>query len=246
MANTRKTSPAAKRRKINTTLGLNVTLRARNGGDDTCFLPAGLPFTTDDGSSTEEEDNTELEDHYLNKMTDDTDQPRETVFGPGVEVWKSHGGTIYADLDDKTKRQLREKEIWTEEAKAKVSVGSKRKVSDMARSFGGEGEMKKKEAKGKGNGKAKPPKPVKIAPYPARTPTDTMFNHGSAAIDSQGAHSRPIKPLPKRTSTLTPTSVLAGPGRVGMEASPSPPPKWAYRDATPAAGESFESGDGST
>jgi hypothetical protein len=123
------TQPALKRQK----LSFFATIRARNGGSPDSFLTpsSSSPPTNDDGSDTEEEDNTKLEEEYLNKMTDDTDRPKQTVFGEGVEVWTSHGGTVYADVNDKIKRAQREKEIWSAEARSKVSVGSKRKFEEI-------------------------------------------------------------------------------------------------------------------
>jgi hypothetical protein len=64
------------------------------------------------GSTTDEEDNDDTEQHYLNKMADDTDRKVETVFGKGVKVWKSFDGTMYADVDDGIKKQQHDEEVW--------------------------------------------------------------------------------------------------------------------------------------
>jgi hypothetical protein len=124
-----KAAPKPKRRK----LSLHTV---RNGGSTDSFIPPdALAFAADAGSDTEEEDNTVLEEEFLNRMTDDTDKKVETVFGKDIEVWKSHGGTVYADINDKVKRKMREQELWGDDQKAKVHVGSKRKAEDITLSF---------------------------------------------------------------------------------------------------------------
>lgn len=50
------------------------------------------------GSDTEEEDNTELENYYLNKK-EENERRIETVFGDGLRVWKSFGGTWYTCIE---------------------------------------------------------------------------------------------------------------------------------------------------
>ncbi|KAI4655207.1 uncharacterized protein J4E79_008272 [Alternaria viburni] len=72
---------------------------------------------TTHGSETDEEDNEDEAQEYLNKMTDDTNRKVETVFGKGVEVWKSFNGTIYADVNDKVKRKQRDEEVWGKKRK---------------------------------------------------------------------------------------------------------------------------------
>jgi hypothetical protein len=124
-------TPASKRQK----LSLFDTTRVRNGGGSTDYVtpsstPGLSPEADDRGSSTEEEDNTEIEEMYLNKMTDDTDRPKTTVFGEGVNVWTSHNGTTYADLNDKVKREQREKELWTSRELKIVEAGVKRKYKE--------------------------------------------------------------------------------------------------------------------
>jgi hypothetical protein len=64
--------------------------RARNGGNSTSFVSTsntGIMDTTF-GSTTDEEDD-DTEQQYLKKMVFDTDRKAETVFGKGVDVWKS-------------------------------------------------------------------------------------------------------------------------------------------------------------
>jgi hypothetical protein len=75
---------------------------------------------TTHGSETDEEDNEDTAQHYLNKMTDDTDRIVETVFGKGVEVWKSFNGTVYADVDDETRKKQRDEEMWGKKKKKKT------------------------------------------------------------------------------------------------------------------------------
>ncbi len=82
---------------------------------------------TTHGSETDEEDNEDTAQHYLNKMTDDTDRKVETVFGKGVEVWKSFGGTVYADVDDETRKKLRDEELWGKKRKEKREKKEKEK-----------------------------------------------------------------------------------------------------------------------
>ena len=50
------------------------------------------------GSDTEEEDNTKLENHYLNKK-EENERRIETVFGDGLRIWKSFGGTWYTCIE---------------------------------------------------------------------------------------------------------------------------------------------------
>jgi hypothetical protein len=114
-------------------LSVSDAMRARNGGKDGSLLPASA--SPDDGSDTENENDEETNQFYLSKMSDDTDRKTETVFGKGVEVWRSHGETVYADLTDKVKRKMREEELWDEEAKMKVETGLKRKMSDMKKEY---------------------------------------------------------------------------------------------------------------
>lgn len=109
-------TPLSKRRK----LSLLDTIRVRNGGENTSFLTvANTPPSArePDGSDTEDEEDEETAQYYLNKMTDDDmDRKTTTVFGEGIEVWKSFGGTVYADYTDGVKRKMREEEVWNEEA----------------------------------------------------------------------------------------------------------------------------------
>ncbi|KAF2031171.1 hypothetical protein EK21DRAFT_88305 [Setomelanomma holmii] len=209
-----KDAPAPKRRK----LSLNATLRVRNGGSTDSFIPSTAPaLNTDDGSDTEEEHNSALEEEYLNRMAEDTDKKVETVFGKDLEVWKSFRGTVYADINDRVKQKMCAQELWTEEKKAKVHVGSKRKAEEITTSFKDDDEGKKTKGKGKAKKEPSTPIPAQIptSPYPPRSPSDTIFHHGSAGIDPAGAHARPLKPLPKRkTAHSTP---LSGLGHVGME-----------------------------
>jgi hypothetical protein len=147
-----KAAPKPKRRK----LSLHTV---RNGGSTDSFIPPdALAFAADAGSDTEEEDNTVLEEEFLNRMTDDTDKKVETVFGKDIEVWKSHGGTVYADINDKVKRKMREQELWGDDQKAKVHIGSKRKAEDITLSFKEEddcgGVINKDKSKKKGGKKA--------------------------------------------------------------------------------------------
>jgi hypothetical protein len=104
------------------------TSRARNGGSSTSFVTTsntGIMDTTF-GSTTDEEDDDDTEQHYLNKMTDDTDRKVETVFGKGVEVWNSFNGTVYADVNDRIKKQQRDEELWgKKKEKRKRGAGGK-------------------------------------------------------------------------------------------------------------------------
>ncbi|KAH4064138.1 hypothetical protein HBH50_182990 [Parastagonospora nodorum] len=124
-------SNTGKRRK----LSLFNTIRVLNGGsDDDLVTPFNTPLeiVEDGGSDTEDEEDEQTAQYYLNKMRDDTDRPKQTVFGEGVEVWKSYGGTIYADLTDQVKRKMREEETWNAEAMATVAGGLKRKMGEEA------------------------------------------------------------------------------------------------------------------
>jgi hypothetical protein len=216
---------AQKRRK----LSLFGTIRVRNGGAITDHItPANTPEdAADDGSDTEDEADEETAQYYLNKMTDDMDRKTETVFGPGVEVWTSHGGTVYADLNDRVKRKMKEQELWNQDAKQKVEGGLKRK---LAPSFDQHHHVQDSDNKTdtvvvpdgqvrypvlrdpneddhhdhRPNNKTilpipdPPPALSPKAPYPSRNPNTTQFCHSSAGIDPLGAYNRPVKPLPKR------------------------------------------------
>ncbi|CAO2655405.1 Nn.00g104690.m01.CDS01 [Neocucurbitaria sp. VM-36] len=211
------TRPPQKRRKL--TLPPRP-LHLRNGGSANSFIPANsAPYAlSPSGSDTEEEDSTDLEQHFLDKMTDDTDQKIQTVFGAGVNVWKSLGGTVYTDLDDGVKSKMREEQLW----------GTKRKRNDAKGKKGGNDASqvdRLKEVPVVPQGvvtlaqsplpaaaarsplqtpMATPTPMIKaltapapaIAPYRPRTPHDTQFNRGSAGIDPLGAYNRPIHPLP--------------------------------------------------
>ncbi|KAG9191259.1 hypothetical protein G6011_09347 [Alternaria panax] len=112
MSDPAKPSSAASHKRLKS-LRFDIT-HARNGGNSTSFVNTsntGIVDTTF-GSTTDEEDDDETEQHYLNKMTDDTDRKVETVFGKGVEVWKSFNGTVYADVNDRIKKQRRDEEVW--------------------------------------------------------------------------------------------------------------------------------------
>ena len=107
------------------------TNRVRNCGSNESFLSTettGLMDYTGAGSDTEEEDNTELENEYLDKMSDDTDRPVETCFGWGVNVWRSFSGsgTIYADVDDRVKKMMRDEQIWGKKKTLGAGAGEKR------------------------------------------------------------------------------------------------------------------------
>jgi hypothetical protein len=108
-------APATKRRK----LSLFDIFRGRNGGSSTSFLATSntniMDMTYD--SETDEEDDEDEAQEYLNKMTDDTDRKIETVFGKGVEVWKSFGGTVYADVNDQIRKKQRDEALWGKKRK---------------------------------------------------------------------------------------------------------------------------------
>jgi hypothetical protein len=105
------TKPAQKWRKFS----VFDEVRVRDGGNITYFAPAS--DHADNGSDTEDENDEEINQLYLNKMSDNTDRMTETVFGEGVEVWRSHGRTVYANLTNKVKRKMREEAIWNEDTK---------------------------------------------------------------------------------------------------------------------------------
>ncbi|QRD03504.1 hypothetical protein JI435_102830 [Parastagonospora nodorum SN15] len=196
-------SNTGKRRK----LSLFNTIRVLNGGsDDDLVTPFNTPLeiVEDGGSDTEDEEDEQTAQYYLNKMRDDTDRPKQTVFGEGVEVWKSYGGTIYADLTDQVKRKMREEETWNAEAMATVAGGLKRKMGEEA-----DAKIKNWMLEKKTDGKPIPPDPISMPPapilppteaYPDRDPSATRFHFSSAGIDPLGAHARPIKPLPRRSN----------------------------------------------
>ncbi|RMZ71105.1 hypothetical protein GMOD_00005611 [Pyrenophora seminiperda CCB06] len=130
--------PCKKRQKVSHKLSLFDNKRVRNCGSDQSFLSTettGLMDYTYDGSSTEEEDNTERDAYYFKKMaldkTKETERPVgpvETCFGKGVNVWKSFSGSgrIYADVDDVTKKKMQDERIWGKK-KTESNTGEKRK-----------------------------------------------------------------------------------------------------------------------
>ncbi|KAH7083659.1 hypothetical protein FB567DRAFT_550700 [Paraphoma chrysanthemicola] len=236
-------APAPKRRK----LSLIDTLRVRNGGSIDSFISLTAPgLGADSGSDTEEEDNSALEEEYLNRMTDDTDRKIETVFGEDIDVWKSMGGTVYADVNDKIKRKMREKELWGNGQMDKVKVGDKRKAEKITVSFKEDEETGDADVIGKkGKGKKKVEKKAIQPPIPTSpSAPPSIFN----PFDPEGAHARPIKPLPKRASkTATTPSILSSLGRVNMEgkaqSSHTHNPN-IYQGASPAAGFTNHDVDG--
>ena len=226
-----------KRRKLE----LFNTIRVLNGGsDDDLVTPSNTPaeIVEDGGSDTEDEDAADAEEtaqYYLNKMHDDTNRVKQTVFGEGVEVWKSHGGTIYADLTDQVKRDIREKETWNAEAMATVAGGLKRKMGEEA-----DAKIQNWMLDKKTDGTPIPPdvshpppipftytnipQPIPMPPapplppteaYPNRDPSATRFHFSSAGIDPLGAHARPIKPLPRRAQLPRMGERLIGTGVPG-------------------------------
>ncbi|KAE8853218.1 hypothetical protein PTNB73_02459 [Pyrenophora teres f. teres] len=116
--------------------------RARNCGADNSFLSTettGIMDYTCGGSDTEEEDMTEVESEYLNRMTDDNDRPIETCFGKGVKVWKSFSGSgrIYTDLEDHVKKKQHAELVWKDEKKKLgIGAGGKRKRGAKAANEG--------------------------------------------------------------------------------------------------------------
>ncbi|KAH7377817.1 hypothetical protein BKA66DRAFT_571846 [Pyrenochaeta sp. MPI-SDFR-AT-0127] len=198
MANTK--YPPTKRHKVS----LTYTLRARNCGAQDSFLPADNPAfrdTGDDASDTEEDDDAEMVQYYLNKRKDETARNVETVFGAGVRVWKSMGGTMYSGVEEGVKSKSKAKNI------------QRPKTQGVKRQFGGDLKEDEQSVSGeKKKGEAGMVTIPHISPYPAlpqpqtphtntyrtRTPHDTIFNKGSAGIDPLGAHNRPVKSLPVR------------------------------------------------
>lgn len=209
-------APPPKRRRLFT------NFRVRNGGSNTSFLTPGLLRTAEDaaGSSTDEEENEDLAQYYLDKMTDDTNRRVETVFGKGVDVWKSFGGTVYADLDEREKRRERERDIW-----------GKRKRGDEK----GRGIVRAEKDEGKKVGVVenqatkpnialmlKPDFPLPpVVQYRHRREEETQFHRGSAGIDPLGNYNRPVKLLPKRARH--PAAPLADTSVVGTDAAPDVP-----------------------
>ncbi|KAH7067579.1 hypothetical protein BKA63DRAFT_120697 [Paraphoma chrysanthemicola] len=208
-----KAASEPKRRK----LSLITTLRVRNGGSTDSFISPNAPaLGADSGSDTEEEDNSALEEEYLNRMTDDTDRKIETVFGEDIDVWKSMGGTVYADVKDKVKRKMREQELWGNGQKDKVKVGDKRKAEKITVSFQDDEEPGDADVIGKkGKGKKKAGKKGIQLPIPTSSSAPpSIFN----PFNPEGAHARPIKPLPKRAAKNAATpSIFSSLGRVNME-----------------------------
>ncbi|KAL1797911.1 hypothetical protein ACET3X_004517 [Alternaria dauci] len=115
-------TPGQKRQKMS----LFDNSRARNGGNSTSFVSTsttGIMDTTF-GSTTDEEDDDDMEQYYLNKMSDDSDRKVETVFGRGIDVWKSFDGTVYADVNDKIKKQRRDEEVWGKKKEKRKRVAT--------------------------------------------------------------------------------------------------------------------------
>jgi hypothetical protein len=201
-------------------LSLFSTIRIRNGGATTSHITlSNTPIDAADSSSdTEDENDEETAQYYLNKMSDDTDRETTTVFGKDVDVWTSFGGTVYAEVTDSVRRKMREEELWGENARDKVEEGGlKRKIA--AEKQEDEGGLEKDVEQ-----KKDIPTQSPMTPYPSRDPAATQFHHGSAGIDPLGALNRPIKPIPKRrlpSSTISP-HITSSAMRVGIEgASPS-------------------------
>ena len=139
MSNSTSSSSVPKRRRTN----LISNFRVRNGGSNTAFLSPSTPglSATNSGSDTEDEGDEELAQHYLDKMTDDTDRPTSTVFGKGVDVWKDEDGTIYADLTDEMKKKQRDEEIWGKKRKRrgwKADLDGPLKAPPFDSSLGGQ------------------------------------------------------------------------------------------------------------
>ncbi|KAH8725869.1 hypothetical protein GQ44DRAFT_759248 [Phaeosphaeriaceae sp. PMI808] len=109
-----------------------------NGGRDCSpddpIVYSGAPAPEmDSGSDTEEDNDDERDQLYLNKQVEeDPNRKHETVFGPGVDVWKSFGGHVYTEINDKVKRKMRQEELWTEENLAIVKIGMRCKDAETS------------------------------------------------------------------------------------------------------------------
>jgi hypothetical protein len=220
-SNTAGSSNTSKRRRI----ALNSTFRVRNGGSsNTSFITpsTALPNTTASGSDTEEEDNEDLAQEYLNKMTDDTDRPTQTVFGKSVDVWKTEDGLVHADHTDKMKKKLRDEEIWGK--KRKRGAKSKARQSNPLQNPASQPHSSSTgEARGYADSTISypflPPTCPSFVP-PSPTASEWELFSASASLsqsmldpntlppplqyrpvqdgDTLGAHNRSIKPLPAR------------------------------------------------
>ncbi|KAF1933181.1 uncharacterized protein M421DRAFT_395141 [Didymella exigua CBS 183.55] len=166
-------------------------------------------FKEDD---TEQEDNTELEDHYLARVASDQ-RDVGTVFGKGIRVWKSYQGTLYTHIQgeivdgevviprkrtrertQRTRRPQRSAASFLEQhdkpsgnilVQQSIHVSEQRSHSSTTSIL----------APGSFTLPARPaPPPAPVTELRARNPAQvsTIFHHGSAAINPLGAYIHPV------------------------------------------------------
>ncbi|KAI4932678.1 hypothetical protein J4E85_003076 [Alternaria conjuncta] len=176
----------------------------------------GIMDTTH-GSETDEEDNEDEAQEYLNKMTDDTNRKVETVFGKGVEVWKSFNGTIYADVNDKVKRKQRDEEVWGKKRKRGVADGqgkvleqrfdSLRNSTSSSSSTSTAASTPTRDLPQTSQWENFQVRPSQEADFPAapleyKSLSKTMSGPRGTGASMPGSFDRPIKPLPARVHQM--------------------------------------------
>lgn len=152
-------------------------------------------------SDTEEEDKTSLEQYYLSKSPNDT-KDIGTIFGKGIGLWESHGGTIHtyiigetitgaAMLPRKRKRTQRSSTIF-------VQASTQRSATNSTTPVAPDTSLPSTPA----------PTLAPVTKLRTRDPAhlSTIFHQGSAAINPLGAYTRPFPRARQRHQAVSTTA----------------------------------------
>lgn len=164
----------------------------------------GSDTDQDTEQDTEEEDNAEFEQYYLAKRNSE-ERDVGTVFGNGIGVWKSYGGTVNTYIVSETvngevmmprkrKRAQRFKVSFLEQG-TREGLGEDVDAASVRRA-----QCKIDHIPEPSNSilSIRPaPVPAPITALRARDPTNvsTIFHRGSAAINPLGVYTRPLAQL---------------------------------------------------
>jgi hypothetical protein len=175
-------------------------------GSSDVQLHVGNDTDQDTDTVTEEEDNSEVEQYYLAKPNSKS-RDVDTVFGKGIGVWKSHGGTVNTYIVGETingevmmPRKRKRTQRLTEEDNNGLSEPRENHANHIPDPYN----------------LALPgrpaPLPLPITALRARDPAcvSTIFHHGSAAINPLGAYTRPPVAVPNSSPPEKRRRVVSG------------------------------------
>ncbi|KAF3053849.1 hypothetical protein E8E11_011077 [Didymella keratinophila] len=192
---------------------------------------SGSDIDQDTGDDTAEEDNAELEQYYLTNP-DSVEKDVGTIFGKGIGVWKSYGGTvntyIVGDTIDgevmmprKRKRTQRFTASFLEQADSHASYQRSEADSDFVLA---------PDSFTLPNRPAAVPAPITALRSRDPTQVSTIFHHGSAAINPLGAYTRPFAHIRQRPQAQQPQAQpSASDSQLTSPSGPVLPPEKRYR-----------------